>query len=553
FAMAQGKIYVSGDIGARGMTMTKANPRFDAPELWVLGGVGDSFGEFMAGGTAVICGIGSHYRKSLLGHRPCVGMVGGRIYFRGTQKNFSEADAKLVRIVDEEWEWLTGNLTTFLEAIDRTDLFEILTSDRSQWSLLVALQPYEKTLRTSMTMDRFRAEVWEKELGSGGLIGDISTIDRSPIPLVCTGELRRFIPVWENHKYRPPCQAACPTGIPVQKRWELIRSGQIEEAVNLSLHYTPFPATVCGYLCPHLCMEQCTRGAVSLDPVDVSVLGKASIDAREPVREALTGKKVAIIGGGPAGLSVAWQLWIKGHEPVIFDRAPHLGGKIRSVIPHSRIPSDVFQKEIERLSEKLTHEQISGETLTESEFMDIRDRYEFTVIAVGAQNPRKLEIKGNERAVTATEFLRFSKTDAIKVGKRVVIIGAGNVGCDVATEAHRHGARNITLIDIQKPASYGTEREAAEAIGARFLWPVRTQEITKKGVELTDGRFLPASLVVIAIGDQPDLRFLPPDIDTDRGYIKVNEQYQTTDGKVFAIGDTVRLGLLTDAIGAGRT
>ena len=85
-AMAQGKIYVAGDIGARGMTMTKQNPRFAPPELWVLGAVGDSFAEFMAGGTAVVCGHDPHHADNVLGHRPCVGMVGGRIFFRGPQK-----------------------------------------------------------------------------------------------------------------------------------------------------------------------------------------------------------------------------------------------------------------------------------------------------------------------------------------------------------------------------------------------------------------------------------------------------------------------------------
>ena len=89
-------------------------------------------------------------------------------------------------------------------------------------------------------------------------------------------------------------------------------------------------------------------------------------------------------------------------------------------------------------------------------------------MAVGAQKPRSLPIPGNEHLVTALDFLRQTKTDNVQVGKRVVIIGAGNVGCDVATEAHRLGAEQITLIDIQEPASFGKERQAAEAIDAKF-------------------------------------------------------------------------------------
>ncbi|MEW6574377.1 MAG: pyridine nucleotide-disulfide oxidoreductase, partial [Bacillota bacterium] len=94
-AMAQGKIYVGGNIGARGMTMTKHNPRFEPPELWVLGSVGDYFAEFMAGGIAVICGHEPQNKENVLGYRPCVGMVGGKIYFRGPHKGYSQHDARL--------------------------------------------------------------------------------------------------------------------------------------------------------------------------------------------------------------------------------------------------------------------------------------------------------------------------------------------------------------------------------------------------------------------------------------------------------------------------
>jgi threonine dehydrogenase-like Zn-dependent dehydrogenase len=138
------------------------------------------------------------------------------------------------------------------------------------------------------------------------------------------------------------------------------------------------------------------------------------------------------------------------------------------------------------------------------------------------------------------------------VGRNVVVIGAGNVGCDVATEARRLGARDITLIDVQEPASFGREREEAEKAGAKFLWPVSAKAITGKKVELADGRILKADTVIFAIGDKPDLSFLPESVETEKGYIKVENTFQTTDPLVFAIGDTVRPGLLTDAIGAGK-
>ena len=95
-AMAQGRVYIDGDIGARGMTMTKHNPRFEPPELWVFGKVGDSFAEFMAGGIAVVCGMGAENEKNVLGYRPCVGMVGGKIFFRGRQEIYSKSGCQAV-------------------------------------------------------------------------------------------------------------------------------------------------------------------------------------------------------------------------------------------------------------------------------------------------------------------------------------------------------------------------------------------------------------------------------------------------------------------------
>jgi len=153
--------------------------------------------------------------------------------------------------------------------------------------------------------------------------------------------------------------------------------------------------------------------------------------------------------------------------------------------------------------------------------------------------------------ITAFDFLLQAKQGKAKPGKRVVIIGAGNVGCDVASEAYSSGAEEILLIDVQEPASFGKERENAESIGAKFRWPCFTKEITEQGVMLTTGEIIPADTVIISIGDVPDLQFLPENVATERGFIVVNEHYQTTDSKIFAIGDVVRPGLLTDAIGAG--
>lgn len=549
-AMAQGRVWVGGNIGSRGMTMTKHNPRFAPPELWVLGSVGDYFGEFMAGGVAVICGYKPQTPDNILGYRPFVGMVGGKVFFRGPHKGFSQTDAKLVPIQAEDWQWLCGNLEAFLKKIGKPELLTRF-SVKADWQLLVARTPQERALKKTRSMGEFRREVWDKELGQGGLIGDLTDLDRGPIPLITTGELRRFVPVWENKKYAAPCEASCPTGIPVQERWRLVREGRVDEAVDMALSYTPFPATVCGYLCPNLCMESCTRQSAAMPSVDVRQLGKASIEAKTPEFPPLSGKRIAVIGGGPAGISVAWQLRQHGHDAVIYDRASRLGGKIASAIPNSRIPRDVVDKELARISEVLSHVNLQQD-LSQADLAHLREDYDFVVVAAGTQKPRIIPIPGKERLITALDFLTRAKSDAVTPGKQVVIIGAGNVGCDVATEAHRLGAEDITLIDIQKPLSFGKEREDAEKVGAKFLWPVQTQEITDAGVRLKSGELLAADTVIISIGDAPDLSFLPDELKTEHGFARVNTYYQTPDPKIFAIGDAVRPGLLTDAIGAGR-
>jgi NADPH-dependent glutamate synthase beta subunit-like oxidoreductase/glutamate synthase domain-containing protein 3/NAD-dependent dihydropyrimidine dehydrogenase PreA subunit len=549
-AMAQGKIYVGGSIGSRGMTMTKQNPRFTPPEMWVLGSVGDYFGEFMAGGIAVVCGHRPQNPDNVLGYRPLVGMVGGRVFFRGPHQGYSQTDAKLTPLSHEDWKWLQTHLQDFLKHIRRKELLETL-SVKEQWQLLVARSPQEKVARQKRSMHEFRVEVWDKNLGPGGIVGDLTDLERSTIPVITRGALRRFVPVWENREYLAPCEATCPTGIPVQERWRLVREGRIDEAVDLALAYTPFPATVCGYLCSNPCMQACTKQSAFMLPVDVTQLGQASLRAKPPELPPESGRRIAVIGGGPAGISIAWQLRLKGHQAVIYDTAKTLGGKIAAVIPASRIPADVFGTEIERARQAISHVHLQ-QKLTRQEVEQLTADFDFVVVAAGAQKPRSLPIPGSQRLITALDFLAQAKQDRATVGRQVVIIGAGNVGCDVATEAARLGAEKITLLDVQEPASFGKERRDAEAVGAIFRWPVKTQEITAKAVKLDNGELIAADTVVISIGDAPDLDFLPENVATQRGFVMVDEYYQTSNPKIFAIGDVVRPGLLTDAIGAGR-
>ncbi len=548
---AQGKVYIGGSIGARGMTMTKRNPRFEPPELWILGTAGDYFGEFMAGGIAVICGHNSSLQDQILGHRPLVGMVGGKVFVRGSVQGFSQKDAKLSPLPDEEWSWLLANLGIFLEKINKTELLKSF-SKRSQWQLLEAKSPQEKAdTPEKPAMSWFREQVWDKELGKGGLIGDLQETQKGSIALITRGDLRRYIPVWEEGKYMAPCQAACPTGIPVQKRWNMVRLDNIDEAISMGLEYTPFPATVCGYLCPSPCMASCTRNLNYMSPIDVKLLGKAGENVKLPKPAKKSKKKIAVIGAGPGGISAAWHLTLKGHTAVLFDTGDTIGGKISSLIPGSRIPKDTFETELKRVEKIITDIRLN-QVIDSRKFSKIKNDYDFTIVAAGAKKPRSLPIPGIEKAVFANDFLTESKKDKVKPGKRVVIIGAGNVGCDVATEAHRLGARKITMIDVQRPAAFGKEREDAEAVGAMFKWPCFTKKITKKSVILQDGEILKADTVVISIGDIPDLNFIDDAIAIKNGFVAVDKFSRTSDPRVFAIGDIAGPGLITDAIGAGK-
>ncbi|MBF0389510.1 MAG: FAD-dependent oxidoreductase [Desulfamplus sp.] len=564
---AQGKVYIGGNIGARGMTMTKRNPRFDPPELWVLGSAGDYFGEFMAGGIAVVCGYnkdtppfkeGEPWNPNALGYRPLVGMVGGKVFCRGDVTEFSKSDAKVIPITDDDWDWLLKNLHIFLQKIDKIELFSTL-SQRAEWSLIRAKTPQEKIIgKGRLSMGAFRQNVWDKELGKGGLIGDLQEVEPGTIPLIAKGDLRRMIPVWENAKYKAPCQANCPTGIPVQERWHLIRQGLVDEAAVMGLQYTPFPATVCGYLCPSPCMASCTKNLQYIPPVNVRLLGRAAENTEIPLTAPKSGKRVAVVGAGPGGISAAWHLTLKGHEATLFDESKEIGGKISSVIPNSRIPQETLQKELDRVKKLISDIRLE-QKITPKNFQKIRQEFDYVIVAAGAKKPRMLPVSGIEFALSAFDFLSKAKQNQVglkdgklKPCKKVVIIGAGNVGCDVATQAHRLGAESITLIDVQKPAAFGKEKEDAQEVGAIFRYPCFTREITAKGVILDDGELLEADTVVVSIGDVPDVDFIGKDVAISNGFVSVNEFNQTSDPTLFAIGDIVGPGLLTDAIGAGK-
>ncbi len=557
-AAAQGTLYVQGSAGARSDTLTKRNPRFDPPQSWYFRDVGDSFAEFKAGGYSVVCGVNPRNPHNILGYRPCVGMVGGAIYFRGPIQGYSEGDVKLVDLTPEDWQWLTANMKPFLKAIDREKYYKELTKDINDWKKLIAYTPAERAARRKMprSMADFRLTGWEKEVGAGGIFAEYLSHDRTLLPYITTGENRRNKPVWNNEKYAPPCAYNCPTHIPTHKRTALIRAGKLTEALNLVLEYSPLPATVCGEICPNLCMQSCTRGLYVDKPIDIKEMGRLSLELKAPKPAPSTGHTIAVIGGGPGGLSAAWQLALKGHSVDLYEAEEKLGGKLELCIPRERLPQNILRGELERFKEVGVKVHLKTK-VNRQKFEEIHKGHEVVIVACGAHSPRKIPFPGHEGTVTAYEFLRGINTGMASelTGKNVVIIGAGNVGMDVASQAYNCGAQSVTAVDIQKPAAFGKEMDVATAKGTKILWPKFTEKYDKgaKTIYFKDGSSLPADLVVVAVGETPVVDFLTEEIHRDKnGWIEVDPIGRTSDPKVYAIGDATRPGLVTNAIGHGR-
>ncbi|MBI5666247.1 MAG: FAD-dependent oxidoreductase [Nitrospirae bacterium] len=556
-AAGQGILYVQGGGGARCDTMTKHNPRFDPPQSWYFRDIGDTFAEFKAGGIAVVCGVNPRNPENILGYRPCVGMVGGVVYFRGPIQGYSAGDVQLLDLTDQDWQWLTENMEPYLEAIERTEYYDDLTSSKDTWKKLIPFTAQERARKKvfKMSIAEFRSNIWESGIGKGGIFAEYMTHPSTVLPYVTTGEHRRYKPVWNNFKYAPPCESACPSGIPTQKRAQLIREGKLKEALQLMLQYSPLPASVCGEICPNLCMQSCTRAQVDA-PLNIKELGKASVDLKLPKRGKKTGKKVAVIGGGPGGLSAAWQLALKGHNVDLYEAAEKLGGKLELCIPRERMPQEILQKELARFEEIGVKVHL-GAMVNKKQFEDIYKKHDSVVIACGAHKPRMMNVPGSDDIVSAYDFLK-----GINIGdvpnlkdKKVVVIGAGNVGMDVAAQAYHCGAKEVTAVDIQRPAAFGKELEIAEALGTKIVWPKFTEKFVKKEkrIYFTDGSSLDADVVVVSIGDTPLTEFLPPSVHTNKqGWIEADEVGHTSDPKVFAIGDATKLGLVTHAIGHGR-
>ena len=548
---ASGKIYVAGRVGARSGALMKHDPKFQEPEFWVLKNTGSFSFEFMGGGKAVVCGYGCENMTSVLSNRSCCGMVGGIVYVRGNVEGLT-ADVDIYPIDEDDKNFLSQGMKTFLDEINKPEIYDELT-DFSQWKKILAKPHGKKKFVPPYSISEFRETKWVK----GGIFSEFFGSDNEVIDLINTGENRLRIPSWDNNTKTPPCEFDCPVSIPTQKRLSFLREGRTQEALNLVYQYSPFPGSVCGQVCPNLCMQKCSRKMVD-EPIKVAELGVKSfenIDIGEfkPTKN----KTIAIIGAGVSGLSCAWNLLRLGYNVEIFEKDSEIGGKLRQVIPEERLNQDILNMELEILKSSILDSSSKIHTsynVDADEFIRLKDDYDAVVVAVGAQNPFVLPVEGKERIIKGLDFLKeINKGHKFSIGENVVVIGAGNAAMDVVLGAYKVGAKNVTAIDIQKPAAFEKEIEAAKALGAKILYPCFTEKITPEGVYLKDGKLLKADSVVIAIGDRTDLSFMPDEFLNERKQPLLNDFNQSTMAEnIFFAGDSIRQGLFCDGIGQGR-
>ena len=196
---ASGKIYIAGRVGTRSGALMKHDPKFPAPEFWVLKNTGSFSFEFMGGGIAVICGLDCEHLSSVLGDRSCIGMVGGTIYVRGNVQNIS-SEVLIENLDDSDIEFLKQGLESFLEKIDLKQEYKTLI-DFSKWKKIIPKTFEDRKSNNRISIKDFREKQWVQ----GGIFGDIYQDDLKVNQIVNTAENRLRIPSWNNYKKSAPC------------------------------------------------------------------------------------------------------------------------------------------------------------------------------------------------------------------------------------------------------------------------------------------------------------------------------------------------------------
>src|SRR6476619_2172503 len=405
-----------------------------------------------------------------------------------------------------------------------------------------------------------------------------------------TGNWRAIRPVYRDKM--PPCNNACGTNEKIQGYLDLVKRGKYLDAYALIKEDMPFPS-VTGRVCYHPCEQACNRGkydeAISIRAVErfLGDLGQAL--PRDIVKAgAPNGKKVAVVGSGPAGHSAAYQLARLGYAVTIFEKSPKAGGLNRGGIPDWVLPQHVLDREIERLFEFGFKIKATTEIGKDVSWDDLGKNYDACVLAVGLTEPNSVRAEGENKdgVVYGLPFLRDigMGTSKVKLGPRVAVIGGGNTAIDCAREALRQGAEEVTMItvegntsempavpeDLHDMVEEGVELmhglavtamlgngkvEALQLHPARFTGAINASPIAVDK-DAPSARFA-VDNVIIAVGQHAALKWLPDQFKTERGTIKIDRFGRLGDTKFFAAGDVVQLGsgqplMVVNAVGDGK-
>jgi heterodisulfide reductase subunit A len=388
----------------------------------------------------------------------------------------------------------------------------------------------------------------------------------------------------------PPCKAACPVQMDVQGYLVLIALGKFKEAYQLIRRTNPLPA-ICGRVCYHPCETACRRNNLD-EPLAIRTLKRFAAEQIRPEEVEMpqisrNGKKVAIIGSGPAGLTAAHDLALLGYEVTIFESLPQAGGMLRAGIPAYRLPRNILEQDIryiEKLGVKIKTNTKVGEQVTLEE---LRRSHSAIFIATGAHESLRLGIPGEEAegVIPGVDFLKaVNLGNKVSLGSRIAVIGGGNTAIDAARVARRLGADSVTIVyrrsREEMPAS-PEEVKAAEEEGVQILFlaaPTRVimdkgrasgleclkmmlgepdatgrrRPIPVKGSEFT----IPVDTVIPALGQAPRLDFARKLglAVSERGTLVVDQDTLATSvAGIFAGGDVVSgPATVIEGMAAGR-